>query len=71
MTCIHTRGGSFYHSSNSLERFAYDQLVSEIKFLMIGRVFISQKIHRDQNRVAGCVELIASRLSGGIEVPRV
>ena len=42
-------------SSNSLDRSAYSQLVSKIKFLMIGRVFIPQKIRRARNRVANCL----------------
>ncbi|KAM3261817.1 hypothetical protein ACQJBY_052481 [Aegilops geniculata] len=37
---------------DNLDRSAYGHLVAEIKFLMIDREFIPQKISREQNRVA-------------------
>ena len=44
-----------YLSSTSLDRSVYGHLVAEIKSLMVGREFISQKLHRTQNRVADCL----------------
>ena len=37
---------------DNLDRSPYGHLVAEIKFLMIDREFIPQKISREQNRVA-------------------
>ncbi|KAI5001750.1 hypothetical protein ZWY2020_026400 [Hordeum vulgare] len=42
-------------SNDNLLPSTYGHLVAEIKALMEERVFIPQKIGRDQNRVADCV----------------